>query len=186
MQPPARQEEAPREEQDKDFKLQSKTPGSFFARLDSNKKSSNIPLMRKRFEVQMTLGCTPIDQVVIPTKTRALIAALMDSLKYIYTHMEKVFSIFLPWTELIKKGKRNKAEKAIESAPAFKKLKNKHSAFESNINELEHRGLGRCPDRTQENFKRYEGLAITAYNLHKIGRELLPQRRAKAERRKAA
>jgi hypothetical protein len=30
------------------------------------------------------------------------------------------------------------------------------------------------------------GLAITAYNLHKIGRELLRQRRAKAKRGKAA
>lgn len=85
-----------------------------------------------------------------------------------------------------KKGKRNQAEQAIESAPAFKTLKNKHSAVESNINELEHRGLDRCPDRTQNNFKRYVGLAITAYNLHKIGRELLAQRRMEAQRRKAA
>ena len=85
-----------------------------------------------------------------------------------------------------KKGKRSQAEKALESDPAFKKLKNKHSAVESNINELEHRGLDRCPDRTQDNFKRYVGLAITAYNLHKIGRELLRQRRSEQQCRKAA
>lgn len=92
----------------------------------------------------------------------------------------------IPQVIMPKKGKRNQAEKAIETAPAFKKLKNKHSAIESNINELEHRGLDRCPDRTRENFNRYVGLAITAYNLHKIGRELLRQRRAQAQRRQAA
>lgn len=32
----------------------------------------------------------------------------------------------------------------------------------------------------------YPGVAITAYNLHKIGRELLRQRRAEPQRRKAA
>lgn len=92
----------------------------------------------------------------------------------------------IPQVIMPKKGKRNQAEKAVEAAPAFKKLKNNHSAVESNINELEHRGLDRCPDRTRGGFNRYVGLAITAYNLHKIGRELLAQRRAQAQRRKAA
>jgi len=87
---------------------------------------------------------------------------------------------WIPQVIMPKKGKRSQAEKARESEPVFKTLKNKHSAVESNINELEHRGLDRCPDRTQENFIRYVGLAITAYNLHKIGKELLCQRRSKA------
>jgi hypothetical protein len=65
------------------------------------------------------------------------------------------------------KSFRSQAEKALESAPAFKHLKT-NTAIESSINELEHRGLDRCPDRTQDNFKRYVGLAITAYNLHNI------------------
>jgi len=85
---------------------------------------------------------------------------------------------FIPEVVMPKKGRCNQKEKTIESAPAFKKLLNKHSAIESNINELEHRGLDRCPDRTRKNFDRYVGLAITAYNLHKIGRELLKQRTA--------
>jgi len=93
---------------------------------------------------------------------------------------------WIPQVIMPKKGKRSQAEKALESDPDFKRLKNKHSAVESNINELEHRGLDRCPDRTRENFTRYVGLAITAYNLHKIGRELLRQRREKAQRRQAA
>jgi transposase, IS5 family len=93
---------------------------------------------------------------------------------------------WIPQVIMPKKGKRNQAEKALEADPGFKTLKNKHSAVESNINELEHRGLDRCPDRTQDNFKRYVGLAITAYNLHKIGRELLRQRRRQVQHQKAA
>jgi IS5 family transposase len=72
-----------------------------------------------------------------------------------------------------KKGKCNKAEKAEESALLFKKFKNQHSAIESNINELEHCGLNRCPDRGYDNFKRYVGLGICAYNLKKIGKQLI-------------
>lgn len=79
---------------------------------------------------------------------------------------------FIPEVIMPKKGKRNKEEKAIESAPAFRKLKDKHSAIESNINELEHRGLNRVPNRTRRTFDNYIGLSITAYNLHKIGRKL--------------
>ena len=71
-----------------------------------------------------------------------------------------------------KKGKPNKNEKEEKSQPLFKKLRNKHSAIESNINELEHRGLDRCPDKGYSHFKRYIGIGICAYNLHKIGTKL--------------
>ena len=71
-----------------------------------------------------------------------------------------------------KKGKCNKTEKEEEHTPAFKKLRNKHSAIESNINELEHRGLNRCPDKGYNHFKRYVGVGICAYNLHKIGAKI--------------
>ena len=84
---------------------------------------------------------------------------------------------FIDQVIMPKKGKRNKAEKGLEEAPAFKREKNKHNAIESNINELEHRGLNRCPDRTEKNFHRYVHLAVTAYNLHKIGRQILTNQR---------
>lgn len=89
---------------------------------------------------------------------------------------------FIPEVIMPKKGRLNKEDKALESAPAFKRLKNKHSAVESNINELEHRGLDRCPNRTRRNFNSYVGLAITAYNLHKIGRKLLADRLAEQQK----
>lgn len=89
---------------------------------------------------------------------------------------------FIPEVIMPKKGKPNREEQATESAPAFKKLKNKHSAIESNINELEHRGLDRCPDRSRRSFNRYIGLSITAYNLHKIGRKLIQLQREEEKR----
>ena len=82
-------------------------------------------------------------------------------------------------------GKLTKAEKEEENQTEFKKLCNKHSAVESNINELEHRGLNRCPDKGYEHFKRYLGLGICAYNLHKIGAELLRIEREKVIKRVA-
>ncbi|MBC7383662.1 MAG: hypothetical protein H7296_11840 [Bacteroidia bacterium] len=40
-----------------------------------------------------------------------------------------------------KKGKLNKIEAEREGTKEFKKIRNKHSAAESNINMLEHHGL---------------------------------------------
>jgi len=85
---------------------------------------------------------------------------------------QEVDTVVLP-----KKGKCNKDEAEEESRPLFRKLRNKHSAVESNINELEHRGLNRCPDKGFPNFKRYVGLAVCAYNLRKIGQHLIALQR---------
>jgi len=83
-----------------------------------------------------------------------------------------------------KKGKCNKQEQEEENQRQFKLLRNRHSAVESNINELECRGLDRCPDRGYNHFKRYVGLAVAAYNLRRIGQELIAirQKRELADR----
>jgi hypothetical protein len=85
-----------------------------------------------------------------------------------------------------KKGKRSLAELQRESDPDFIKAKRKHSAIESNINELEHRGLDRCPDKGIKGMHRYVGLAVIAYNLRRIGKILLEQDRKQVELRRAA
>ena len=74
-----------------------------------------------------------------------------------------------------KKGKRNATETEEETAKSFKLWRNRHSAVESNINELEHCGLDRCPDRGYDNFQRYIAMGVTAYNLRRIGKQLLAQ-----------
>jgi IS5 family transposase len=90
---------------------------------------------------------------------------------------KELLALEVPKVIMPKLGKRNKAEEKEEKSRSFKRLKNKHSAIESNINELEHRGLDRCPDRGIHNYKRYISLAVCAYNLKKIGRKILTQLR---------
>jgi hypothetical protein len=89
-----------------------------------------------------------------------------------------------------KLGKRTLQQTEQEHAPLFKRLKNKHSAIESNINELENRGLDKCPNYGYEHFKSYIGLGVCAYNLKKIGKLILEEKRkqikAAASYRKAA
>jgi transposase, IS5 family len=92
---------------------------------------------------------------------------------------ESVETLVLP-----KKGKCNKQEYEQEHHPKFIRNRNKHSAIESNINELEHRGLDRCPDKGYMHFKRYVGFAVSAYNLRKIGAELIRLTIEKEQRNK--
>jgi len=90
----------------------------------------------------------------------------------------------VPQVIMPKKGKPNKIEQAQEQTRVFKKLRNKHSAVESNINELEHCGLDRCPDKGFHAFKRYVSTGIVAYNLKRIGREMLAQERLKEKKKR--
>lgn len=93
---------------------------------------------------------------------------------------ENVAILVLP-----KKGKCNKQEYEQEHQPKFIRYRNNHSAVESNVNELEHRGLNRCPDKGYMHFKRYVGLAVCAYNLKKVGEYLIAEQRKQIEEAKA-
>lgn len=88
---------------------------------------------------------------------------------------KKLLQLETPKVIMPKLGKRNKQEWDEEQSPGFRKLKDKHSAVESNINELEHRGLDRCPDRGIKNYLRYVSMGVCAFNLKKIGAEMLRQ-----------
>jgi len=87
---------------------------------------------------------------------------------------------------LPKRGRYNKEDKARQSSTTFKKLRNAHSAVESNINMLEHHGLNRCMDKGLHGFKRCVGLSVLAYNLHHLGNALLIKERKEAERQQVA
>ena len=98
---------------------------------------------------------------------------------------KELLQLEIPKVVIPKLGRRNKSEEMEENSHSFKRLKNKHSAIESNINELENRGLDRCPDRGIHHYERYIGLGVCAYNLKKIGRQILKQQReaqARAEK----
>ncbi len=80
-----------------------------------------------------------------------------------------------------KKGKLNKKEYEREHEESFIKLRNKHSAVESNINMLKHHGLNRCVDKGKPRLERYVALSILAYNLHIVGNELVKIKRKKEQ-----
>ncbi len=92
---------------------------------------------------------------------------------------KELLSLYIEKVIMPKKGKLNKEEKEEEKAIEFKRYRKRHNAIESNINELEHRGLNRCPDRKESNFNRYVGLSCIAYNLHKIGQSMLRTKQKK-------
>ncbi len=83
---------------------------------------------------------------------------------------KELLSLSIPQLVMPKKGKLNAMEKEEESQKKFKKLRNLHSAVESNINQLEHNGLDKCPDKGLKNYKRYVNLGILSYNLHRLGK----------------
>ncbi|TAG95652.1 MAG: hypothetical protein EAZ20_00170 [Bacteroidetes bacterium] len=98
---------------------------------------------------------------------------------------KELLSLVIPQLVMPKKGKLNVAERAQESEKKFKKLRNHHSAVESNINQLEHNGLDRCPDKGLKNYKKYVSLGILSYNLHRLGKVLFAIM-AKQESKQAA
>ncbi len=95
---------------------------------------------------------------------------------------KELLQLEVPKVVMPKLGRRNKTEEAEESSRSFKRLKNKHCAIESNINELEHRGMDRCPDRGPLHYERYISLGVCAYNLKKIGREIIKQEKTRLEK----
>jgi transposase, IS5 family len=85
----------------------------------------------------------------------------------------ELIELYVPLVIMPKRGKKNEAEQAREKSPKWKRLRDKHSAVESDINCLEQHGMDRCPDKRWRGYQRYVGLGVLAYNLHKIGAKLL-------------
>lgn len=76
-----------------------------------------------------------------------------------------------------KKGKKSVARAAKESTANYRKAKDEHSAIESNINELNHCGVKKVPDKGLPNFKKYVALGICAYNLKRLGKVVIEQKK---------
>jgi len=129
--------------------------------MDHQSDSGIVPELSKRILSTYLVKSWSFDKGYWHKDNKAILAQSVDN-------------VVLP-----KKGKYTKPEAEEEHKPLFRKLRHKHSAIESNINELEHRGLNRCPDRGYGHFKRYVGLAVCAYNLRKIGVQILADARAR-------
>jgi IS5 family transposase len=87
---------------------------------------------------------------------------------------------------LPKKGKRNEEESQREAQSSFVHLRHQHSAVEANINQLEHHGLNKCPDKGIKAMKRYAALGVLAYNLHRVGKILIEQQRKQDQKKRSA
>jgi transposase, IS5 family len=98
----------------------------------------------------------------------------------------QLLQLYIPEVIMPKRGRRNEAEQQREQQRSFRRLRNRHHAVESDINSLEHHGLNRCPDKGLHGYKRYVGLGVLAYNLHKIGRRLVEKKREILEQAFAA
>lgn len=114
--------------------------------------SEIVPELASRLCTKYSIASWSFDKGYRHKNNKALLAEVVDTL-------------VLP-----KKRKCNKEQAEQERRPLFKKLRHQHGAVEPSINELEHRGLNRCPDRGFPHFKRYIGLAASAYNPKKIRR----------------
>jgi hypothetical protein len=127
-------------------------------------------------------------EIVLPTADRVLLKYKIKSWSFDkgYWHKDNKWLLSTEVENVImpKKGKRNSLETEEEHSSDFKKLRNKHSAVESNINELENSGLDRCPDRGYHGFKRYIGIGIVAYNLQRIGKQLIKDEKEKLKTNK--
>jgi hypothetical protein len=91
----------------------------------------------------------------------------------------QLLELYIPEVIMPKRGKRNQREQERESGRTFRTLRHQHHAIESDINSLEHHGLDRCPDKGLHGYKRYAGLGVLAYNLHKIGKRLIEKQGAR-------
>lgn len=127
---------------------------------------------------------------VIPLADRVMqqhkVASWSFDKGYYKKENKELLKFYIPQVVMPKKGKKNQEEKEEESQRNFIRLRNKHSAIESGINELEHRGLDRCPDRGEHHFSRYVALGVCAYNLRRIGAFLLEQDRQAALQERSA
>jgi hypothetical protein len=131
--------------------------------MDHESDSGIVPGLKERIEKNHRINSWSFDKGFWSKKNKEI---LLESV---------IQTLVLP-----KKGRCNKKEAEEQGRTIFKRLRNKHSAVESNINELEHRGLNRCPDRGYPNFKRYVALAVSAYNLRKTGAILIAERQKEA------
>ncbi len=75
--------------------------------------------MRKSFQPQLTLGCTPIEQVEAPVKTKSHLAALAAALQYIYVQPEWNQRIFELLSSKLIEGKKKTGREGMSLWEVF-------------------------------------------------------------------
>ncbi len=75
--------------------------------------------MRKSFQPQLTLRCTPIEQVEAPVKTKSHLAALAAALQYIYVQPEWNQRIFELLSSKLIEGKKKTGREGMSLWEVF-------------------------------------------------------------------
>ena len=75
----------------------------------------------------------------------------------------------LEMNAMLKKGRCTKKEKKRQSTPEFKKARQAHSAVESALNNLDHRGWSLVREVSEKGFERVVATAVIAANIHRLG-----------------
>jgi len=84
---------------------------------------------------------------------------------------KKIEKVIMP-----KPGSKSAKVEAEEAEENYVKLRKKHSAIESNINELRHSGADFVPDKGLDGFKDYIAMSVLAHNLKRLGTIIIAQK----------
>lgn len=91
------------------------------------------------------------------------------------TLAKKFLSSIFELVVMPKPGKKTTKQQQEESHQTFVELRKKHSAVEANINELEHCGANKVPDKGLNGFKKYVAWSVLSYNLKRLGKIVIKQ-----------
>lgn len=132
-------------------------------------------------------------EVVIKQKDSALVLPLLGRLEQSYGGSDyelksisfdrgfysgpakKVLQSKIKEVVMPKPGKKSQQQTNEESQAPFENYRQRHSAVESNINELEHSGADKVRDKGIVGFTNYVAWSVVAYNLKRLGRIVLEQ-----------
>ena len=88
-----------------------------------------------------------------------------------YEYLSKIFDLVV----MPKPGKKSAEQEMKESEEQFVEKRKTHSGIESNINELEHCGANKVPDKGLNGFKKYVAWSVLSYNIKRLGKEVVKQ-----------
>src|SRR5947209_7581785 len=136
-----------------------------------------IPELRKEIGHYCELG----DRVIDQARRRVLEAEQVPN-------AEKIYSIFEPHTDLIKRGGQKTPTRAkYEKSPDFKKGQRFRAGIEGRISVLfRGRGMKRCLAEGRKRFELWVGAAVIANNLMRIAALLTKRSSRKRRKRRAA
>ena len=127
-------------------------------------------VMQKQVDVHMTI---PVSKTISKKYKGYKLTSISFDRNFFSQNAKEVVGKLFENVVLPKPGKKSAQQQEEESSKTFSVLRKQHSAVEANINQLEHNGVNKCPDKGIYGFRRYVALGVIAYNLHHLGKLIL-------------